>query len=390
MAAGRPTKAEAMLYRMAFRDEISEVLKSGYVRLDDRYGIDVDSGVLSKLEAIGLAVSKAHSEAAASMSAEAFDDAMTHPWITSTDPVTYGRSLMHQHWICQRIIETLETHLVDQVLVQASIQRKLQTVRDHIAGRVDVVPETILDFARRLHQSGMKASPAIQNMSVEDVRTIADAFNAKDASGLASVFRPGRNPMTDGERAELVESARRIEDERAAGRPVDPCPSPVVTTVPPPPSRPPGTEWTDTANAAPPEFFDGIDDVGLPYRWQYRDATEAEAKVVLGLPMPPQDTWERLRVFDSNVAEAMDLRTFDIDEVEDFVRSYLGFRARMDSRQVPMNWVKAWILLLIARPTPKVIAGLLGDRLDSYFEGVMLPVISMGSGRIRELIRVAS
>ncbi len=104
--------------------------------------------------------------------------------------------------------------------------------------------------------------------------------------------------------------------------------------------------------------------------------------------MPPQDTWKRLKVYDIRVAQIMELRTFNIVEVDEVVRPYVAFMGRILSGEVPDNWVKAWILLLLARPSPEIMPRLLKDRLESYFDGIMLPVTSMGSGRIRELVRI--
>ena len=146
-------------------------------------------------------------------------------------------------------------------------------------------------------------------------------------------------------------------------------------------------EGRDEGRAA--EFFDGIDDIGLPFRWRYRDRGRTRRRRYRSSDAAAGHVG-KAEIFDNNVAQQMEMRKFDITEVEEVVRSYVGFRGRIRSVHVPENWVKAWILLLLARPTPEIMPLLLGDRLESYFDGVRLPVISMGSGRIRELVRVAS
>lgn len=206
------------------------MLRSGYVRLDDRFGIDEGMGVTSKLEAVQTAFSKAYDDAAKTLNARSFDEAMSQPWLTSVDPVTYGQQLMQQHWICQRLIEVLEPHLVDQNFVQASIERRLKVVRDRIHDQIDDVPDAIVEFARRVHHSGLKAA-SVRDFRADDVDLIAGAFNTRDASAMSPVFRPRRKPMTDVEREELLANARRIGAERAAARPPEPEPAPVISNV---------------------------------------------------------------------------------------------------------------------------------------------------------------
>ena len=46
---------------------------------------------------------------------------METPWTTSVDAVAITRILLQQHWVCQRIVETLEAHLVEQHVVLKGI-----------------------------------------------------------------------------------------------------------------------------------------------------------------------------------------------------------------------------------------------------------------------------
>jgi len=221
------------------------------------------------------------------------------------------------------------------------------------------------------------------------VEFLSDKADEEPTSGLDILARPPR-PTKAEIKAEVEVTVARadaiLREVEAAREPLPEVTLPDDNVIPKPRY---GLTWNDPVVGAPPEFWDAIVETGMPYRWEHRLAVSGE-KSIMTFPFPERDSWESLVEADIDFAKSAKDFKFTVESLEDMAAEYLSYIQRMDTYRVPLEWKKAWILLLWARHNPDQMMEILGDKATTYFTGVGVPYVQMGGRNIRVLVPVRS
>ncbi len=383
---GRPRKevSIAKMKAIAFAPEGTD--PNAYTCLDAGYDLTTETGIFSKMEVIDRALTEALNKANALKKTTSAKAAESTPWMTADSPYVMAQRLRQQIWIGQRIMENLEGLLVDNSLVVTSLCRRLAVAESEIARQLGTLPKGISDFAMRLNDSGLIASP-LGKLTNGDIEMIVGAINRRSLVPSDDGGEPVARPIRRNDPAEI----EALVSQTVEARRVSEANRPKIEEMTVPDDLVPvasqyGDRWLDPVVPAPADFWDGIVDVGLPYRWEYSSATPEDIGGVMTFVMPERDSWDSFREHVPVFKKATDRFDARVEWLEVIARNYIGLMMNLKPAEVHENWMKAWILLVWARHNPEQMTEMLGDRLMTYFDGVAIPVPSM-SGMAKRTLR---
>jgi len=389
---GRPPKSESIAKNQTIRERISLKMGPDYVRITAASEMFSDNEFVDKMEGITNHIRDLRVQASNLKLDSARSRALAAPWLSTVMPDTLCESLLQEHTAAQEIIEYLEMHLVDYMMLRASLERRMKLLDVSVGSKLDDIPDGIVALARRLHAAGLSSNNAAK-ISIEDVTELAQILKARDASdSMASLdifSRPPRPTKAEIKTEVEVTVARAdaiLREVEAAREPLPEVTLPDDNVIPKPRY---GLTWNDPVAGAPPEFWDAIVETGMPYRWEHRLAVPGE-KSIMTFPFPVRDSWESLVEADLDFAESAKDFKFTVESLEEMAAEYLSYIQRMVTDRVPLEWKKAWILLLWARHHPDQMIEILGDKATTYFTGVGVPYVQMGGRNIRILVPIRS
>lgn len=388
-ARGRKSKTVEAIRKLALHDS-PEGQKANNFRVDlDLPVVEGDTPAQKEQELVLLVadrLNKLRNSPRVSESAPAYRRA----WIEEDTPEKVITRLRQESFFNTRIIETLEQHLAMSIIAQGSIDRQIATAREELAGEMDDLPKTLQKFIRGLNLAGLKAT-AVAGFTQSDYENLARRLNERFDDS---------HPQTAQDVAEVARSSNRVTSEQLdisdretqvlkdmfeAKRVETPQPQVLDQEIILPLY---GQEWIDPAVDVPEEFWCSDLEFDMPYRWEYREATQEEFIELLVIPMPPADSWARMVAKDREFRKAFTDKVVDVKMTADLLQLYLGHVYQTDVDSVPVNAVKAWMYVLWARTQPDAVKALMGEEHRTYFAGVKLRVITMGASMIRVLVPI--
>ena len=387
---GRRSKAEEAIRVKALMNDPG-AQKSNMFQVDRGYPVVEGDAVIDKEIGLTVLVSERIKTLLGDPKISLTSPAFSRPWLSADTPEKVITQLKQESHINKRIIETLEHHLAMHVIAQGSIDRQMAEAREELYGDMAPVPKSLQTFARMQHLAGLKAT-SVSGMSMPDHQALAHLLNNRGALEpsempieIASMARPS-NRATPEQIEEANASSARITEEGAIARGqrdegVLPPREPVLTVY--------GQSWNDPVAEVPEEFWCSNLDFDMPYRWEFRTAEGAEVQEVMGMPLPPHDSWEKMVKREAEFRQGFKGEITDFAETADLLPGYLGNICGKDWKQVPENWVKAWLYLLWARTRPENVKALMGDKHRTYFAGTMIPVRTTGPSTLRFLVPIA-
>lgn len=364
--------------------------KSNMFQIDHGYPIVEGDAVIDKEIGLTVLVSERIKTLLGDPKISPTSPAFSRPWLSADTPEKVITQLRQESHINKRIIETLEHHLAMHVIAQGSIDRQMAEAREELYGDMAPVPKSLQTFARMQHLAGLKAA-SVNGLSIGDHQALAHLLNNRGALDpsvmpieIASMVRPS-NRATPEQIEEANASSARITEEGAIARGQRdegelPPREPELAMY--------GQSWNDPVAEVPEDFWCSNLEFDMPYRWEFRTAEGAEVQEVMGMPLPPHDSWEKMVQRDAEFRPAFKVEITDLVGDADLLRSYLGHIYDKDAEKLPENWVKAWLYLLWARTQPENVKALMGDDHRSYFAGTMIPVKTMGGSSLRYLVPI--
>jgi hypothetical protein len=306
------------------------------------------------------------------------------PWMHRMNPSEMIVELRRREHLNERVI----AHLVKELGIHMAMSVKIRhLIRQSQATMIDEamdVPKGLQEFAIRLHAAGVRTA-SVKDLSKGAIDALTGLLNGEADPDLAEAVGLGKSAryVTDEHAARALEESGRIiaehreaiEEEVVAGLPA------VVEPVVPDEF---GEAWDYSAGPLPPEYWSTVQELPIPYVWEYRMATPEEEERILSMPLPEAHDWAALRSWNKNFH---DIATETIKSRKGavlFMQDLFSVQYSTAPDEVDMNTVKAWLLLLAGRfMTREACDALFGI---GYFDGVTMPCLATGPGVVRQLV----
>lgn len=328
-----------------------------------------------RLKDVAVAVEKHSSEGAAKWT----------PWIHRMNPQQMIAELRRREHLNERVIahltKELGVHLAMSVKIRNLIRQSQATMIDEAMD----VPKGLQEFIIRLHAAGLKTA-SVKDLSKGSLESLVALLHGEvDADVMESIGfgKSGRFVSDDDAQRALDEADRLLSDHRDMM--VEAVHADVPTIIEPVVPTGFDDEWNYENGPLPPEYWSTVQELPIPYVWEYRMAVGSEEESVLGMALPEAHSWAALARWDRLFGEIAYNPIRNKRAASNNVRDLMSTKMEIEPDDVDSNLVRTWLLLLAARLMTEEECDKLFE--PGFFEGTVMPCPATGAGVVRQLVR---
>lgn len=309
---------------------------------------------------------------------------LDYPWLHDMAPDRMVLELEQRLHLSERVVTGMMRELVDQAAVSEELRAMLRIARERLIEGGPTVPGGLISFVRKMHDAGLLVS-SVKDMSRSSLEAVVALLNGDvepEVLELVGMGRSGRRVTAEDAERALEEADRIMAEHRQSSvdDEVEHLPMVIEPVVP----DGFGDDWNYANGPLPPEYWSTVQELPIPYVWEYRIAAPDEEERVLGMSLPEAHSWGSLYEWDKTFADIAFNPIRHKRGATNNIRDLMAARHGLDPDEVDSNLVKVWLLLLAARLMTQEDCDKMFE--PGFFEGTVMPCPATGAGVVRQLV----